>query len=88
MDSNQSLGKVMNKDKENLPDVNIGDLVVVIYDCWIHNFDGSEYVKKGEIAIVTDKRNKLMYKPVRIFVKRDLEGWIYSSNITLLAEQC
>jgi len=78
----------MNKDEINLSELNIGDLVVVLYDCWIHNFEGSEYVRKGEIAIVVDKRNKLMYKPVRIFVTGELEGWIYSSNISLLAEQC
>jgi uncharacterized protein YjiK len=74
--------------KENLLELNIGDLVLVIYDCWIHNFEGSEYVREGEIAVVIEKRNKLMYKPVRIFTTKGSEGWVYSSNITLLTEQC
>ena len=75
----------MIKETENLPDLNIGDLVLVLYDCWIHNFAGSEYVKEGELAVVIEKRNKLLYKPIRIFtIQGGKEGWVYSSNITIL----
>ena len=77
----------MNKDEDNLPGLNIGDLVVILYDCWLHSFDGAEYIEEGEVAVVIEKRNKLLYKPVRIFTTKGLDGWVYSSNINLLTEQ-
>ena len=78
----------MEKDKnsQNLPDVDIGDLAVIMYDCWIHNFEGSEYVRKGQYAIIIERRNKLMYKPVRIRTLDGKEGWVYSSNIQILTK--
>ena len=69
---------------EKLTECEIGDLVVVVYDCWIHHFQGSEYVREGELAVVIQKRNKLMYKPIRIMTSDGKEGWIYSSNIRIL----
>ena len=67
--------------RENLPNVDIGDLVLIIYDCWLHHFGGSEFVRRGEFGIVIERRNKLLYKPVRIRTTEGKEGWIYSSNI-------
>ena len=75
--------KKLEKD-ENLPDVKIGDLAIVLFDCWIHSFDGSEYVRKGEYAIIIERRNKLMYKPVKVQMLDGREGWVYSSNIKIL----
>lgn len=69
---------------ENLPDVKIGDLAIILFDCWIHSFDGSEYVREGEYAIIIERRNKLMYKPVKIQTLDGKEGWVYSSNIKIL----
>jgi hypothetical protein len=69
---------------EELPTYEIGNLVIVMYDCWIHNFQGSIYVRKGELAVVVQKRNKLMYKPIRILTSDGREGWVYSSNIRIL----
>tara|TARA_R110000824_G_scaffold397327_1_gene599992 strand:+ start:1455 stop:1712 length:258 start_codon:yes stop_codon:yes gene_type:complete len=78
--------KKVEKNK-NLPDVMIGDLAIILYDCWIHTFDGSQYVQEGEFAIIIERRNKLMYKPVKIITVGGKEGWVYSSNIKILARE-
>ena len=62
----------------------VGDLVVVAYDCWLHNFNGSEFIRKGEMAIIVQKRDQLMYKPIKIFTDKGLMGWVYASNIEVL----
>ena len=67
-------------------DICIGDLVVVAYDCWIHNFNGSEHVLKGDMAVVVQRRDQLMYKPIKIYTQGGKIGWVYASNIEIIAK--
>jgi|7_EtaG_2_1085326.scaffolds.fasta_scaffold16002_4 hypothetical protein len=69
---------------EERQEYKIGDLVVVAYDCWIHSIEGSELVREGELAIIIQRRDQLMYKPIQIFTNNGSVGWIYSSNIKVL----
>jgi len=63
----------------------VGDLVVILYDCWLHSFEGSVFVRRGDLGIVIGKReDPFKYKPLEIFTSTGDQGWVYVSNIKVL----
>jgi hypothetical protein len=67
--------------RELAPELNIGDLIVVTYDCWIHSLAGSQFLREGICAIVIGNKEASVYKPIHIHTNCGKVGWVYSSNI-------
>mgnify|MGYP003678492437 CR=1 FL=1 len=66
---------------DKAPELNIGDLIVVAYDCWIHSLAGSLFLRAGIVAIVIGNKEASVYKPIQVHTQCGKIGWVYSSNI-------
>ena len=65
----------------------IGDLIVVVYDCWIHALNGSEFIREGDLGIIIQKKDQMMYKPIKIYTHKGQVGWVYASNIEVVLQK-